>query len=115
MILGDGQALVVGRTLESARVLRDARPELAGARLGSPLSGRSLDGLRVREVYVEEGLERLSPGMLPYVRRLAWLLARALRKVGAEVVFHVLPVDGGPAVAESAEAYYERVRPQDAP
>lgn len=110
MSAAPGAVLVVGRTLDSARSLRDARPELAGARLGSPLSARSLDGLRVREVHIERGLDRLSPGMMPYVRRLALLLERELRRMGAERVFHVLPVDGGPAVVEPASAYCDRVR-----
>lgn len=104
-----GVVLVVGRTLATARALRDQRPELAGARLGSPLSGRSLQGLRVGQVYVEDGLERLSPALVFYVRRVAWLLERSLRKAGAEGVFHVLPVGGGPPVAVDAAAYRERL------
>ncbi len=105
-----GAVLVVGRTLRTAQALRDARPELAGARLGSPLSARSLSGLRVREVHVEEGLDRLSPAMAYYVRRLARLLERELRRMHAPGVFHVLPVDGGPAEAVDAVAYCDRFR-----
>lgn len=102
--------LVVGRTLTTARMLRDQRPELTGARLGSPLSGRSLEGFRAEAVYIEEGLERLSPALRPYVCRLAWVLERTLRKVGAEGVFRVLPVDGGPPVLVSPAAYREGIR-----
>jgi len=103
-------ALVVGRTLGSARAARDARSFLAGARLGSPLSARSLRGLRVRVVYVADGLDRLSPAMTYYVRRLASLLDRELRRMRAEGVFHVLPAGAGAPVPVPAGEYLERLR-----
>ena len=78
---------------------------MVGARLGSPLSGL-VPAERVRMVYVEAGLDRLSPAMAYYVRRAAKVLHRLLLRMRAEPIFHVLPVGGvGPAVPVSAEEY----------
>lgn len=97
--------VVFGRTLNSARALRESWPELAEAHLVSPRSSPA--GCRgTRKAYLESGLDTLSPTMTWNARRALWVVRAELRREGADLVFHILPAGGaGKVVTVDADEF----------
>lgn len=102
-----GVDVVFGRTVESARRLRRARPELTGAMLVSLRS--RCDGMLVRRVYVEADLDQLPPGSAANARQVMMQLKRELVRMRSDLAVHVLRADG-PPVRIDIDMYLDGLR-----